>query len=161
AAVVAQPADALQAALDQLIAAELILIKEKTPEVVYVFKHALLREAAYSTIITSARPLLHKRIACVLEGRFPPIREAHANLLGHHLAEAGLILPAVEYLRKAGRRSIERSANVEAAGQLTHALKLLRSQSGAQHKALEFALEAMLSQVLITRYGYAARETRD
>ena len=162
AAVAAKSADALQTALRQLIAAELIFIKEKTPEIIYAFKHALLREAAYATMVQSTRQSLHKRIANILESRFPDVREAQPSLLAHHLAEAGLILPAVEYLQKAGRRSMERSANVEAIGQLTRALELVQSDSDSAHdKALQFGLEATLSQSLIARCGYAARETRD
>ena len=162
AAVAAKSADALQAALYQLIAAELIFVKEKTPEIVYAFKHALLREAIYASTVRSKRQLLHRRIATILEGRFPDFRETQPSLLAHHLAEAGLVLPAVEYLQKAGRRSLERSANAEAIGQLTRALELMQSDSdGAQDKALQFDLEATLSQSLIARYGYAASETRN
>ena len=82
AAVAAKSADALQTAITQLIAAELIFIKEKTPEITYAFKHALLREAAYATMVQSTRQLLHKRIANILECRFPDVREAQPSLLG-------------------------------------------------------------------------------
>jgi predicted ATPase len=83
-------------------------------------------------------------------------------LLAHHLAEAGFTVRAVEYLQKAAQHAIARSANAEAIAHLTRALELLPAvDDSAERKRARFSLEAMLSQAMIARYGYAAPKTRD
>jgi DNA-binding response OmpR family regulator/class 3 adenylate cyclase/predicted ATPase len=152
----------LQAALAQLIAHDLIFVRRGPSDAIYVFKHALVQDAAYSTLLRSKRQRLHDQIAGVLERDFPEIVETHPELLAHHLIQAGLTERAINYLRKAGQRGIGRSANPEAIGHLTQALKLLNSLPGRPaYRQQALALEVMLSQAMIAVHGYAARETAD
>ena len=162
AAVASQSANSLQAALAQLAASELISISGELPDAIYSFKHALVQDAAYATLSRVKRQRLHSRIADVLESNFPSTRETQPELLAYHLTQAGFAARAVDYLRKAGQRSIEHSANAEAIGHLTRALELLHSSHDSlERKRAQFPLEVMLSQAMIARYGYAAPRTRE
>src|SRR5467141_1628248 len=114
----------LEAALAQLGAAELIFARGEPPDSTYIFKHALVQEAAYASLLHSKRQRLHGQIADALIERFPEIIELHPGLMAHHLANAGLTERAIEYLQIAGERAIQRSANVEAIGHLKRALEL-------------------------------------
>ena len=97
-----------------------------------------------------------------LEKNFSFTIETQPELLAHHLVQAGFTERAIDYLRRAGQRSIERSANAEAIGHLTRALELLQSRpDNPQRKRAAFPLEAMLSQAMIASYGYTARSTRE
>jgi DNA-binding response OmpR family regulator/class 3 adenylate cyclase/predicted ATPase len=152
----------LHAALAQLAAPELIFVRGEPPDSTYVFRHALVQDAAYGTLVRSERQQLHRRIADALEEGFPETVKTQPELLAHHFIQAGLSERAINYLRKAGERAIERSANTEAVRHLTLALELLQSrpeQTAAAREALE--LEVMLSQAMIAGYGYAARETAE
>jgi predicted ATPase len=152
----------LQAALAQLLASGMLFVSGELPDARYTFKHALVRDAAYATLSRDKRQQLHSRIADALEKNFSFTIETQPELLAHHLAQAGFTERAIDYLRSAGQRSIERSANAEAIGHLTRALQLLQSRPGnLQRKRVAFPLEAMLSQAMIASYGYAARSTRD
>jgi DNA-binding response OmpR family regulator/class 3 adenylate cyclase/predicted ATPase len=150
----------LQAALAQLAAPELIFVRGEPPDSTYVFKHALVQDAAYGTLIRSKRQQLHGRIAAALEQGFPETVETQPELLAHHLIQAGLTERAIDYLRKAGERTIERSANTEAVRHLSQALELLQSRpEGPARRRQALGLEVMLSQAMIAGYGYAAPET--
>jgi predicted ATPase len=152
----------LEAALAQLGAAELIFARGEPPDSTYVFKHALVQEAAYRSLLHSKRLRLHGQIADELREHFPETVETHPELMAHHLAEAGLTAQAIEYLQKAGERAIQRSANIEAIGHLKRALELLQSLPGDQErsrKALE--LVVLLSHAMIAGRGYAAAETKE
>ena len=160
-AVAPPSAASLQAALGRLVAAELISVSGELPNVTYTFKHALVRDAAYATLSRGKRQRLHSRIVDALESAFPFTAETQPQLLAHHLAEAGFTERAIDYLRKAGQRSIERSANAEAIGHLTRALQLLQSRPDNPQRNAAFPLEVMLSQAMIASYGYTARSTRE
>ncbi len=152
----------LQAALTQLTAAELIFERGQRPDSIYTFKHALVQDAAYESLLRSRRQQLHKRIADVLKEQFAEIIERQPELMAHHLLHAGLVGPAIDYLQKAGQRAIQRSANTEAIGHLKRALELLHSlakNTGRAHTELE--LEVMLGQAMIAGRGYAASETKE
>jgi DNA-binding response OmpR family regulator/predicted ATPase/class 3 adenylate cyclase len=152
----------LQVALAQLAAPELIFVRGEPPNSTYVFKHALVQDAAYGTLLRSERQQLHGRIADALEQGFPDIVESQPELLAHHLMRAGLSVRAIGYLRKAGQRAIERSANAEAGLHLTQALELLQSHPDDLARARQaLELEVMLAQALIASRGYAAPETRE
>jgi DNA-binding response OmpR family regulator/class 3 adenylate cyclase/predicted ATPase len=152
----------LHAALAQLAAPELIFVRGEPPDSTYVFKHALVQDAAYGTLVRSKRQQLHGRIADALEEGFPETVETQPELLAHHLIQAGLTERAINYLRKAGQRTIERSANAEAVRHLTQALELLQSRpEGPARRSAALGLEVMLSQAMIAGYGYAARETAE
>src|SRR5262249_339486 len=161
-AVASESVKTLQPALAQLTASGLISATNNFPETIYAFKHALVRDAAYATLPRAKRQHLHSRIADVLENSFPLSVETQPELLPHHLAEAGVTGRAVEYLQKAAQRAMARSANTEAIAHLTHALELLPSvHDSVERRRARFPLEAMLSQAMIPRYGYAAPKTRD
>jgi DNA-binding response OmpR family regulator/class 3 adenylate cyclase/predicted ATPase len=150
----------LHADLTQLSASKLIVARGDPPDSTYVFKHALVQDAAYATLIRSKRQQLHSRIANALEEGFPESVENRPELIAHHLARAGLTERAIDYLRKAGQRTIERSANVEAIGHLTCALELLQSHPEyPQRTRTTLELEVLLSQAMIASHGYAAPET--
>src|SRR5262249_8024638 len=95
------------------------------PQAMYTFKHALIQDAAYESLLKSTRQHYHQRIALVLEAQFPETTEGQPELLAHHYTEAGLTEKAVGYWHKAGQRAIERSAHVEAISHLTTGLELL------------------------------------
>ena len=116
----------LQQGMSQLVDAELVYQRGLPPRNRYVFKHALIQEAAYQSLLKSTRQQYHQRIAQVLAERFPETRETQPELLAHHYTEAGLNEPAVDYWQQAGQRAIERSANVEASSHLTRGLEVLR-----------------------------------
>lgn len=159
--VVPPSVNSLNAGLKQLVAAELISVDGEPPAATYIFKHALVQDAAYATLSRRNRQQVHRRISDALEKNFPDMIETRPELLAHHLAQAGLIPRAVEYLREAGQRAIQHSANTEAIGHLNNARALLRSlPAGAApaQKALE--LEVMLGQAMIASRGYAAPETK-
>jgi len=152
----------LNTALAHLSARELIFERGEPPDSTYIFKHALVQDAAYATITRSKRELLHSRIADALVAGFPEMVETRPELIAHHFAQAGLPERAIEYLRKAGRRAIERSANAEAIRHLTAALEALKSLPETPERnraALE--LELMLAQAMIVDRGYAAPETKE
>ena len=162
AAVARTSAAFLQAALTQLTAAELIFERGERPDSIYIFKHALVQDAAYESLLRSKRQQLHNRIANVLKEQFAETVEQQPELMAHHLLQAGLIEPAIDYLQKAGQRAIQRSANTEAIGHLKHALELLRSLSkDAERAGMELELEVMLGQAMIAGRGYAAAETKE
>jgi predicted ATPase len=112
----------LQSALDRLMAAGLLFRQGAPPNATYLFKHALVRDAAYGTLLREPRRALHARISETLESQFPEVGENQPELLARHCSEAGLIEKAAGLWGKAGQRSLERSALVEAAEQLRRAL---------------------------------------
>ena len=122
AAVVRKPEAELHSALDRLIAAGLLFRQGVPPHATYLFKHALVQDAAYGTLLREPRRALHARIAEALESQFPEIAESQPELLARHCTDAGQIEKAVGLWGKAGQRSLERSALVEAAEQFTRAL---------------------------------------
>jgi class 3 adenylate cyclase/DNA-binding response OmpR family regulator len=136
----------LQSAIDQLATCGLISVRGEPPDASYIFKHALVQEAAYATMVRSRRQQLHSRVVDALMARFPETVETQPELMAYHLAQAGLAEKAIEFLRKAGERAIEHSANAEASGHLTRALELLQSLSEkAGHKRASVELEVMQS----------------
>ena len=122
AAVARKPEAELGSALDRLIEAGLLFRQGVPPHATYLFKHALVQDAAYGTLLREPRRALHARIAETLESQFAEIAESQPELLARHCTEAGLIEKAAGLWGKAGQRSLARSALVEAAEQLTRAL---------------------------------------
>jgi predicted ATPase len=127
----------LQTAIDQLATCGLISVRGEPPDASYIFKHALVQDAAYATMVRSKRQQLHSRVANALITGFPETVEAQPELMAYHLAQAGLTEKAIEYLRKAGQRALEHSANAEAMGHLTRARELLQLLS--ENPALNYA----------------------
>ena len=122
AAVASKPETALNSAVDRLIAAGLLFRQGVAPDATYLFKHALVQDAAYGTLLRDPRRALHARIAATLESDFAEIAENQPEVLARHCTEAGLIEKAAELLGKAGQRSVARSALVEAVEQFMRAL---------------------------------------
>jgi predicted ATPase len=121
-AVVRKTETELQSALDRLVTAGLLFRQGVPPHATYLFKHALVQDAAYGTLLREPRRSLHARIAETLESQFPEIAESQPELLARRYTEAGLIENAARLWGTAGQRSLGRSALVEAAEQLTRAL---------------------------------------
>ena len=113
----------LRAALDRLSVARLVFRRGTPPDAIYTFKHALVQDAAYSTLLRGDRQELHARIAEALEERFPERIAREPELLAHHFAEARQTERAIGYWLKAGERAASRSANLEAVRQLTRGLE--------------------------------------
>src|SRR5215510_2894157 len=114
AAITPLSSSSLQTALAHLAAGELIFARGEPPDSTYIFKHALVQDAAYTTMVRSKCQQLHSRIADALTQGFPETVETQPELMAHHLAQAGLTERAIEYFRKAARHAIERSANAGA-----------------------------------------------
>jgi class 3 adenylate cyclase/DNA-binding response OmpR family regulator/predicted ATPase len=151
----------LQTALAHLAACELIFVRGEPPDSTYIFKHALIQDAAYATMVRRKCQQLHSRIGDALTQGFPETVETQPELMAHHLAQAGLTERAIEYFRKAARHAIERSANAEAIGHLTRALEMLESlPENPERERLALGLEVMLGQAMTADRGYAAPETR-
>ena len=162
AAVAPEAAISLQSALAQLAASELVFVSRQGPDTTYRFKHALVQDACYASLSRGKRQQLHRRVADALESGFPLTLETQPELLAHHCAQAGLIERSVDYLLKAGQRSIEHSANAGAIGHLTRALELLQAvPDSPQRKRAKFRVEVMLGHAMIAGYGYAAPRTRE
>src|SRR6516162_9577141 len=161
AAVAPLSANSLKAALARLVDSEVIFVSAGLPNETYTFKHAIVQDAAYAMLSRQKRQQLHSRIADVLENSFPHIIETQPELLAHHLAQAGSIERAIDNLRRAGQRSIERSANVEAIGHLTGALDLLQSlPNSPERKQTRLDLQVMMAQAMIASHGYTPSTRR-
>ena len=161
AAVVRKPEAELGSALDRLIAAGLLFRQGVPPHATYLFKHALVQDAAYGTLLREPRRALHARIAETLETQFAEIAENQPELLARHYTEAGLIEKAASLSGKAGQRSLARSALVEAAEQLTRALTQIATLPATLALRREqIKLQVALITPLIHVKGYAAPETK-
>jgi class 3 adenylate cyclase/predicted ATPase len=149
----------LRNALDLFVASGLISQEGEIPLAKYHFKHALVQEAAYSTLPKKPRRLLHARIAKTLESRFPERVKMEPELLAYHYEQAGLAGQAVEYWQLAARRDAERSANIEALNHFNRALGLLKDlPQGPERNALELDLLIARGAPLLTVKGYASDE---
>src|SRR3989440_1788213 len=117
----------VQRELVRLVEAEIVYQRGVPPQALYTFKHALIQDAAYQSLLKSTRQQYHQRIAQVLEARFPETAETQPELLARHYTEAGLTEQAVHYWHHAGQRAIERSAHVEAIAHLRQGLALFET----------------------------------
>jgi class 3 adenylate cyclase/tetratricopeptide (TPR) repeat protein len=158
-AVAAMPQQQLNDALAQLTKVELIFRRGTPPDAEYTFKHALVQDAAYSTLLRTRREQIHARIAAALERQFPETVAAQPEILAHHCAEAGLNEKAVGYWLKAGQQAAARSAMTEAAAQLQKGLDLLaRLPQGPWRQQQELDLQMALGPALMISKGYAAKD---
>ena len=151
--------ETLQQGLKQLLAVELVYQRGLVPQATYLFKHALIQDTAYHSLLKSKRQQYHQRIARVLEERFLETKETQPELLAHHYTEAGLIAQAIPYWQKAGQSASQRSANIEAIAHLTKGLELLRPLPDTPERTQqELELQLALGSPLITTKGYAVPE---
>ena len=149
----------LQQGLQQLVEAEFLYQRGLPPQAMYLFKHALIQDAAYQSLLRSTRQQYHQRIAQVLEARFLEVCETQPELLAHHYTEAGLIAQAIPYWQRAGQRALAHSANVEAIGHLTKGLTLLEALPDTPARAhQELLLLTTLGPALMAIQGYASPE---
>ncbi|OSI48518.1 AAA family ATPase [Bradyrhizobium canariense] len=147
----------LEGALEQLIRAELVFRRGTPPDAAYTFKHALVQDAAYSTLLRPRRQHLHGRIVITLERQFPDIAAAQPELMAQHCAKAGLVEQAIEYWDKAGRLAVERSTMAEAAAHFGKALTLLgRLPKSPQRQSSELSLQLALAGALTAAKGWAS-----
>jgi predicted ATPase len=149
--------ETLQKGLAQLVEAELLYQRGLPPQARYLFKHALIQDAAYQSLLKSSRRQYHQQIAHVLDERFPETTETHPELVAHHYTEAGLIEQAIPYWQQAGQRAVQRSANLEAISHLTKGLELLKTLPDTPERAQqELMLQVALSTPLMLTRGWAA-----
>jgi class 3 adenylate cyclase/predicted ATPase len=161
AAAARKPGTDLNSALDRLVAAGLLFRQGIPPHVTYLFKHALVQDAAYGTLLRGSRRALHARIAETLETQFAEIAESQPELLARHYTEAGAIEKAARQWGKAGERSLARSAFKEAAEQLTRAIsQTVTLPRTPTLRREEIKLYAALRNVLVHLKGYAAPESK-
>ena len=161
-AVLGGEAQAVQDALAQLVAAEVLYRRGVTTELRYVFKHALIQDAAYQSLVKGRRQQYHQQIARVLDERFPEIRETQPELLAHHYTEAGAAALAVPAWLRAGRRAIDQSAFVEATEHLSKGLAVLRTlPETAERDQQELQVCTLLGPTLMALRGYSVPEVEE
>ena len=159
AAVADRPEDQLRSALDQLVASELVFRHGAPPDATYSFKHALVQDAAYQSLLKSKRQQLHARIAEVLEARFSEVSASEPEVLARHLTDAGLAERAIPCWRHAGELAAARSANVEAIAHLSKGLELIATLPDIpEHLNEELALLLAIGGPLMANKGFAAPE---
>jgi class 3 adenylate cyclase/predicted ATPase len=154
-----RPEPQLHAALDELVNSELVFRRGTPPDATYTFKHALVQDAAYQSLLMSKRHQLHARIAEALEGQFPDTAETQPELLAQHFTDAGLAARAIPYWRRAGELAAARSANVEAIAHLSKGLELVGTLPETPEQLdEELALRLAIGGPLIATKGNAAPE---
>ncbi|MCH9051834.1 MAG: AAA family ATPase [Proteobacteria bacterium] len=159
AAIADGPEDDLQRGLADLRTAEFLYETRLFPDREYTFKHALTHEVVYRSILQDRRRALHRRIAEAIESVFADRLSEQVERLAHHYTEAGLADQAVDYWQEAGRRAVERSANVEAVGHLTKGLELIKRLPETPERAKrELGLHLTLGPALMAVKGFAAPE---
>jgi TOMM system kinase/cyclase fusion protein len=147
----------LQRELGRLVEAEIVYQRGVPPQATYTFKHALIQDAAYESLLKSTRQQYHQRIAQVLEAQFPDTALLQPELVAHHYTEAGLSAQAVLYWQKAGQRAVERSAYAEAITHLSKGLEVLKTLADTpEHLQQELDLQLALGPVLVVIRGPAS-----
>jgi predicted ATPase len=151
--------ETLRRGLSQLVEAEFLYQQGLPPQATYLFKHALIQDTAYQSLLRSTRQQYHQRIAQVLETRFPETGETQPELLAHHYTEAGLGAQAIPYWQRAGQRAIQRSAHAEAIAHLTQGLEVLQTLPDTVERSYqELLLQTTLGPALMATRGFAAPE---
>jgi len=149
----------MQRGLHQLVEAEFLYQQGVPPQATYLFKHALIQDAAYQALLKSTRQHYHQRIAEVLVDRFPKIAATQPELVAHHYTEAGLTEQAIPYWQRAGQQALQRSAHQEAIGHLTKGLELLKGLPDTpKHAHQELDFQTALGPAWMAAKGYAAPE---
>ena len=154
--------DNMQSALSLLEQADIIYRVGVSPFVRFAFKHALLRDAIYDTLLRSKRQQIHADIAAILQRDFPQLVENQPEVLAHHYQEAGNHQLAIRCWFESGQRAVAHSANVEAIANFRKALQLLNAlQETPERTKQEIDIQLALGIPLIAVQGYAAAETRE
>jgi class 3 adenylate cyclase/tetratricopeptide (TPR) repeat protein len=151
----------LQQALTKLVDAELLYQRGTPPQSRYLFKHALIQDAAYQSLLKSTRQQYHKQIARALEKQFPETKDTQPELVAQHYTEAGMAEQAIPYWQSAGHRAVERSANTEAISHLSKGLELLSTlPETPQRSAQEVSMLLLRAVPLIATQGYTSPAVR-
>jgi predicted ATPase len=151
--------ETLAEALDRLVHAELLYRRGTPPDAVYTFKHSMIQDVAYQSLLKSARQQFHARIAQVIEELFPQDVESAPEMIARHYDEAGLAEPAIVYYQRAGERAAERSANREASVQLRRALELLATlPEDPKRNQRELRLQTAIGMALSAARGWGDPE---
>ena len=149
----------LDDALAQLTDAELLYRHGHPPDATYSFKHALVQDTAYQSLLKRRRRPIHGRIADALKEQFGEIVETEPELLAHHYTEAGLDKQAIPYWQQAGERAVQRSANAEAVGHFTKALEVLQTRpDNSERNEQELRVQVALAVPLAATTGFASAE---
>ena len=150
----------LRDVLGRLVEAELLYQRGRPPRSRYIFKHALIQDAAYQSLLRRTRQQYHRQVAELFESNFADTVEASPELVAHHYSEAGLPAQAVKYWQRAGERAVQRSANEEAIGHLTAGLAQLTQLPETPERARqELAMQWLLGRASLAGRGYASPET--
>jgi len=160
-AAASRPEADTRAALERLVASGLVFQRGNPPTADYQFKHALVQDTAYGTLLRGPRQALHERIAAAIETRTPDRAEREPEILAYHLAEAGQFQRAATFMLEAGRRAAARSANIEAAAQLRRGVEILTAQPNSDERMrLELALQLALGPAVMATRGFGAPEAQ-
>jgi predicted ATPase/class 3 adenylate cyclase len=152
----------LHSALEKLVEAEILYQRGIGEQARYFFKHALIQDTAYQSLLKSTRQQYHQKIAQVLENHFPDTKKTQPELLAHHYTEASLIEQAIPYWQQAGQRAVERSANAEAISYLTKGLEGLESLPETSERVQqELILRRAIGAPLIATKGYTSEEVQN
>jgi tetratricopeptide (TPR) repeat protein len=147
----------LEPLLRQLVASELVHQRGAVPHAVYTFKHALVQDAAYGTMLKSQRAAIHARIVETFERQFPEMLERNPDVLAYHCSEAGSFGKAIDYWLKSTRLSLARSAGIEAEAQLEKAVALLPDITDqAARRQLEARIQVELGNTFVMTKGFAS-----
>ncbi len=152
---------ALRHGLARLVDAEILFARGEPPAATYAFKHALIQETAYQSLLKRTRQQLHARVAQVLEERFPERVASEPEVIARHYDQAGLAAQASAHYQRAGERATQRSANEEAIGHLRRALDLVATlpETRERHQ-MELGLQMALGAPLTAARGWSHREVR-
>jgi predicted ATPase len=154
------PEEALQRALLTLSDSDLLYVHGIAPDTSYLFKHALIRDAAYEALLKSRRKELHQLVAFTIDEKFPALKQAHPEVLARHWTEAGETEPAISAWQNAAERAVERRAYREAEQHYRSALAaLLTRTESPERDARESILQLALGEVLAATMGWAALDT--
>ena len=149
----------LEGALQQLENSELVFRRGVPPEASYTFKHALVQDTAYQSLLKSRRQQFHALIASTMQSRFPEIADSEAEILAHHYTGANLPEQAVPYWLKAGQQALKRSANSEAIAHLTKGLELIKYLPDTEARLRqEIQLQSALGVTLMIARGWGSPE---
>ncbi len=160
AALVSLTEDDLSDALGKLVAADLVLQRGTAPDSTYVFKHALVQDAAYESLLRSRRQVLHARSAQALEERFPDLVRAEPELVARHWANAAMPDKAITYWAMAGQAAVARSATTEAITHFRAALsEIANLPESAERDVQELAVQRAMGSAMVAAHGFAAPET--
>jgi len=146
----------VQDGLERLVQDELLYQRGRPPRSRYIFKHALIQDAAYQSLLKRRRQTYHQQVAALMEEEFSEVTAAHPELVAHHFAEAGCTEKAITYLKKAGQIALGRSANVEAVTHFERGLQLLAQLPEAPERhEQELEMQMALGPALVAAQGFA------